>query len=67
MRCPLCRDPIRPGQPVALVELNRGRERRTRIIHLVPCGALLLALNDALKTAELLATADALGTTPSTN
>ena len=57
MTCPLCREPIRPGQPVALV----GHDGPVRVIHLVPCGALLLALNDVLRTA------DALGTTPSTN
>lgn len=63
MRGAACRDPIRQGEPVALV----GAAGRVRVIHLVPCGALLLALNDVLRTAELLATADALGTTPSTN
>jgi hypothetical protein len=61
--CPLCREPVRPGEPVALV----ARGDRVRIIHLVPCGGVLLALDDALRTAALLATADALGTTPSTN
>jgi hypothetical protein len=63
MRCPLCRDPVRPGEPVALVT----QANRVRIIHLLPCGGVLLALNDALRTAALLATADALGTTPSAN
>ena len=63
MRCPLCRDPVRPGEPVALV---KGPDR-TRVIHLVPCGAALLALDDAQRTAALLATVEALGTTPSTN
>jgi hypothetical protein len=63
MRCPLCREPVRPGEPVALV----ARGDRVRVIHLVPCGGVLLALNDALRTAELLATTEALGTTPSTN
>jgi hypothetical protein len=65
MRCAACHDPIRPGEPVALIE--RSGERRTRIIHLLPCGALLLAVHDALKTVELLVTADALGTTPPAN
>ena len=63
MRCPLCRDPIRPGEPVALV----AHGGRVRLTHLVPCGALLLALNDVMRTAELLATADALGTLPGPN
>jgi hypothetical protein len=63
MRCPLCRDPIRPGEPVALV----GAAGRVRVIHLTPCAGVLLALDDALRTARLLATAEALGTTPSTN
>jgi hypothetical protein len=63
MRCPLCREPVRPGEPVALVEAPD----RTRVIHLVPCGAALLALNDALRTAALLVAAEALGTTPSAN
>jgi hypothetical protein len=40
---------------------------RVHVIHLVPCGTLLLALDDTLRTAALLATAEALGTTPSTN
>jgi hypothetical protein len=63
MRCPVCGDPVRPGEPVALV--THGD--RVHVIHLVPCGAALLALDDALRTAALLATADALGTTPSAN
>jgi hypothetical protein len=63
MRCPLCREPVRPGEPVALVEAPG----RTRIIHLVPCGAGLLALDEVLRTAALLVAAEALGTTPSTN
>jgi hypothetical protein len=63
MRCPLCRDPIRPDEPVALV----GAAGRVRVIHLLPCGGVLLALDDALRTAHLLATSDALGATPSTN
>ena len=67
MRCAACHEPIRPSQPVALVELRRDGRRRTGIIHLVPCGALLLALHDALTTAELLATADALGVLPTPN
>jgi len=63
MRCPLCRDPIRPGEPVALV----GAAGRVRVIHLLPCGAALLALDDLLRTAALLATAEALGTLPAPN
>jgi hypothetical protein len=63
MRCPLCRDPIRPGEPVALV----SHGDRVGVIHLLPCGALLLALNDVMRTAELLATTDALGTLPGPN
>jgi hypothetical protein len=55
MRCPLCREPVRPGEPVALV---KGRDR-TRVIHLVPCGAALLALDDALRTVALLVVAEA--------
>jgi hypothetical protein len=61
--CPLCREPVRPGEPVALV--THGD--RVRVIHLVPCGAVLLALNYVMRTAELLATADALGTLPGPN
>jgi hypothetical protein len=63
MRCPLCRDPVRPGEPVALV----ANGDRVHVIHLVPCGALLLALDDALRTAALLAMAEALGTLPTPN
>jgi hypothetical protein len=63
MRCPLCREPVHPGEPVALVEAPG----RTRIIHLVPCGAALLALDDALRTTALLIAIEALGTTPSAN
>lgn len=63
MTCPLCREPVRPGEPVALV----AHGDRVQVIHLVPCGGVLLALDDALRTAALLATAEALGTTPSTN
>ena len=65
--CPLCREPVRPGEPVALVAVGSDDARRIRVIHLVPCGGVLLALDDALRTARLLATADALGTRPSTN
>jgi hypothetical protein len=61
--CPLCREPVRPGEPVALV----AHGDRLQVIHLVPCGGVLLALDDALRTAALLATAEALGTTPSAN
>jgi hypothetical protein len=61
--CPLCREPVRPGEPVALV--THGD--RVRVIHLVPCGGVLLALDDALRTAALLATAEALGTLPTPN
>jgi hypothetical protein len=61
--CPLCREPVRPGEPVALV----ARGDRVRIIHLVPCGGVLLALDDALRTAALLAMAEALGTLPTPN
>ena len=63
MRCPLCREPVRTGEPVALVKHGD----RTRVIHLLPCGAILLALDDALRTAALLATAEALGTLPTPN
>ena len=63
MTCPLCREPVRPGEPVALV----AHGDRVRVIHLVPCGGVLLALNDALRTAALLATAEALGTLPTPN
>jgi hypothetical protein len=62
--CPLCREPVRPGEPVALVAWRDGE---VHVIHLLPCGGVLLALDDALRTAHLLATADVLGTTPSTN
>ena len=63
MRCPLCHDAIRPGEPVALI----SGDDRTRVIHLVPCGGALLMLDEALRKAALLATAEALGTTPSAN
>ena len=65
--CPLCREPVRPGEPVALVAVGSDDARRIRVIHLVPCGGVLLALNEALRTAALLATAEALGTLPAPN
>ena len=67
MTCPLCREPVRPGEPVALVAVGSDGARRIRVIHLVPCGGVLLALDDALRTAALLATVDRLGVLPSAN
>jgi hypothetical protein len=63
----VCGDRVRPGEPVALITAGSEDGAQVRVIHLVPCGGLLLALDDALRTAALLATAEALGTTPSSN
>jgi hypothetical protein len=41
LTCPACELPIRPGQPVALVNVGDGR---TVVLHLEPCGLLLLVL-----------------------
>jgi hypothetical protein len=40
MTCPACDQPIRPGQPVAIVKVGDGS---TVVLHLEPCGLLLLA------------------------
>jgi hypothetical protein len=41
LTCPCCEQPIRPGQPVAIVKVSD----RTVVLHLEPCGLLLLALD----------------------
>lgn len=50
MGCPLSREPVRPGEPVALVKAPD----RTCVIHLVRAAPPLLALDDAVRTAALL-------------
>jgi hypothetical protein len=42
LTCPACEQPIRPGQPVAIVKVS---DRRTVVLHLEPCGLMLLALD----------------------
>jgi hypothetical protein len=41
LTCPACEQPIRPGQPVAIVKVS---DRRTVVLHLEPCCRMLLVL-----------------------
>jgi hypothetical protein len=41
LTCPACELPVRPGQPVAIVKVSNGR---TLVLHLEPCGRMLLVL-----------------------
>jgi hypothetical protein len=41
LTCPACGLPVRPGQPVAIVKVS---DKRTVVLHLEPCGRMLLVL-----------------------
>jgi hypothetical protein len=53
LTCPVCTTYIMQGEPIALVE-TRGENRLVFIVHLAPCGLMLLALRRTTRVDALL-------------